>query len=78
MAEDNVDQLPEGTPIGVVQATGVIVVNGDPGNAANTELVKKIEGAMLAALQEAQADGVTDPDVLRARMLEARDKVLTE
>ena len=34
---------------------------------------KRVEDALIAAITEAQAEGVTDPDVIRARMLAARD-----
>jgi len=35
-----------------------------------------IQDAMFSALQRAQAEGVTDPDTLRARMLAAKDGVV--
>lgn len=37
---------------------------------------KRIEQAMLAALQKAQEDGVSDVAELRARILAARDESL--
>lgn len=36
-----------------------------------------VQNAMFAALQAAQAEGVTDPDTLRATMLAARDMVVS-
>lgn len=34
---------------------------------------KRVEDAMIAAIVQAQAEGVTDPDIIRGRILAARD-----
>jgi len=44
-------------------------------NPIRTDLSKRIEAAMTEAVKEAQAEGITDPDLIRSRMLEARSKV---
>jgi len=36
---------------------------------------KRVEQAMFAALQKAQAEGLTDPEAIKARMLAARDAI---
>jgi hypothetical protein len=55
----------------VVEA--VFVMAGPLG--AQTPHSKRVEAAMLAAVQKAQAEGLTDPDEIRARMMAARDAV---
>jgi hypothetical protein len=37
-----------------------------------TQLSTAIRGAMVSAVEAAQAEGVSDPTVIRQRMLEAR------
>lgn len=34
---------------------------------------KRVEDAMVAAILQAQAEGITDPNVIRERILAARD-----
>ena len=53
----------------IVQATGIAVSCHDP------KRKKLVEAAMLAAVEKAVADGVTDPDKVRELMLRARDEV---
>lgn len=55
----------------VVQAVGIAV--GRHGE-EKSDLAVKIEKAMRAACEKAQAEGITDPDVIRNLMLDARDK----
>lgn len=56
---------------GIVRAVGISV-----GRRGGHERQMVIQQAMLAALQLAQAEGVTDPAELRSRMLAARDQVI--
>ena len=67
------DKLPPGTPTGVVQAVGVVMANAGNDPAARTNSINEIEQAMVKAIQEAQAQGVIDPEEIRKRMLAARD-----
>jgi len=55
-----------------VFAVGTAVGHGD--TAAEIARAKRIEQAMADAVAQAQAEGVTDPDVVRERILAARDK----
>ena len=55
----------------IVSATGVAV-----GRGVGEDLAKRIETAMIRAVEMAQAEGLTADDTIRARMLAARDGVL--
>jgi hypothetical protein len=46
-----------------------------PMSAEMTPQDKLVEQAMFAALQKAQAEGVTDPEAIKARMFAARDAI---
>lgn len=50
----------------VVKAVGIAVKSDDP------ELGKKVEAAMLRAIELAQEEGITDPLVIRERISQAR------
>jgi len=54
----------------IVSAVGICVGAVDP---ANKDLADRIAEAMRQAVIKAQAEGVTDPDVIRARMMDAKD-----
>jgi hypothetical protein len=56
----------------IVKATGAAV--GRNGEASDTS--RRIEAAMIAAVEKASADGITDPDKVRELMLAARDNAL--
>lgn len=58
------------TPTKVVEAAGS-AANDQPGMTP-----KAIEDAMTKAAADAQAEGITDPNVIRQRKLDARKKVL--
>jgi len=62
--------MAEGTEGRIVQAVGT-VVGGGPG-----VTVEEIEQAMAAAVLQAMNEGITDPDEIRRRQIEARDKVV--
>ena len=55
----------------IVSAVGISVGAVDP---ANKDLADRIAEAMRQAVIKAQAEGVTDPDIIRSRMMEAKDK----
>jgi hypothetical protein len=57
----------------VVEAAFVMV---GPLSGEMTPQDRVIEQAMLAELQRAQAEGVTDPAAIKARMFAARDAVI--
>ena len=56
---------------GIVTATGVAVAQSQL--ADNPALAHAILAAMTKAVEDANADGVNDPDVIRERILKARD-----
>jgi hypothetical protein len=56
----------------VVEAVGIAISHAD-----RTPLAERIAEAMRQAVIKAQADGVTDPDKIRAAMMAARDAVMT-
>lgn len=57
-----------------VFAVGVAVGNGDtPSGIARAKI---IEAAITDAIAQAQAEGITDPEVIRARILAARDAIV--
>lgn len=55
----------------IVSAVGVAVGHGD--TEADISRAKTIETAMSDAIAQAQAEGITDPEVIRERILAARD-----
>lgn len=57
----------------IVEAVGIATSHASAGEPRTTA----IADAMFQALTKAQAEGVTDPDVLRNIMLTARDEVLS-
>lgn len=52
-----------------VEAVGVGMKTRDP-------RARKVEAAMSAVAQKCADEGITDPDTIRARMLEARAGVI--
>jgi hypothetical protein len=52
----------------IVEAAGTMSGKAGMGGAPK---VNPIEAAMIAAVRKAQAEGITDPDVIRARSLAA-------
>ena len=54
-------------------ATGIAFAHGEL-NAGDAARREKVETAMREAIEAAQAEGIGDPDIIRARMLAARDK----
>jgi hypothetical protein len=70
MAEPGYDE--NGNPLvqGVISATGVSVGSNVTGD---SERAARIQEAMTKAVEQAQAEGITDPDEIRARVHAARD-----
>jgi len=61
----------------VVEAVASMTAHGEQGaSSAAADLNAKIQAAMVAAIIDAQARGVTDVEELRAVQIAARDKVL--
>lgn len=54
----------------IVEAVGIAVNSADPGRK------ERLEEAMMKAVKAAQAEGISDPDVIREHILKARDGVL--
>lgn len=63
---------------GIVEATGAAVGRSLTGDELVDRAIdaraKRIEAAMTAAIVAAQAEGISDPDAMRARILAARDE----
>jgi hypothetical protein len=57
----------------IVRAVGVAV--GRHGD-VKSDLAERVEAAMVQAVKDAHAQGMTDQEAIRALMLEARAKVL--
>lgn len=55
--------------VGFAQASGAL---GGP----SEELRKRLETAAMSAIKLAQAEGISDPEIIRARVLAARDASL--
>lgn len=66
------DAIAQGSTI--VRASATMSASGVQGPV--TDLSKRIEDAMIAAVEACGAEGVTDPDEIRARKLAARDAVI--
>lgn len=64
--------MPDEVEVRVVEATGVAFSHG----ANERPDVKAMEDAMIAAVEQAAKDEITDPDKIRALMLAARDNAL--
>lgn len=60
----------------IVSAVASMTSHADMGDASAAALNKRIQDAMVAAIVEAQAAGVTDVEQLRAVQIAARDQVL--
>jgi hypothetical protein len=56
----------------IVEAVGVAVGRNSIGEALHARL----ERELTEVVRQAQAEGVTDPDEIRARILKARDAIL--
>lgn len=54
----------------IVEAVGIAVHSENPNRQ------KLLEDAMMAAVKKAQSEGISDPEIMRGLILEARDSVL--
>lgn len=61
----------------IVQAVAALTSHGELGDTDAQRMNKLIQDAMVEAIEAAQAEGITDPDVIRERILAARDAALT-
>jgi hypothetical protein len=57
------------------QQTTIVSAVGTAGGSAK-ELSEGVQQAMVWAIERAMAEGVTDPDEIRQRQLDARDKAV--
>lgn len=60
-----------------VYATGIAFAHGEISD-SDRMARERIEIAMRKAIEDAQAEGVGDPDIIRARILAARDTARSE
>lgn len=60
----------------IVTAVASMTAPAEVGDAEGQALVSRIQGAMVAAVQKLQAEGVTDPELIRQAQIDARDTVL--
>lgn len=74
---DDREVTADAQPTTIVQAVAAMTSHAEIGNTDAAARNKLIQDAMVAAIEQAQADGITDPEVIRARILEARDIALT-
>lgn len=58
----------------IVSAVGISVGALDP---ANNGLADRIAEAQRQAVLQAQAEGITDPEIIKTRILEARNSAST-
>lgn len=58
----------------IVEAVGIATSQGSM--QADPEGTTALQTAMLNAVKKAQAEGIADQDIIRARILEARDSAL--
>lgn len=73
---DDREVTADAQPSTIVQAVAAmtsVAALGDTDAAAHN---KRIQDAMVAAIQQAQAEGITDQDVVRERILAARDAAI--
>lgn len=68
----------ESAPSAVVSAVAAMTSHAELGGADAQARNKAIQTAMVAAIEAAQAEGITDPEVIRERILAARDAVQGE
>jgi len=54
----------------IVEAVGVAV------HSSNPDTQKRLEEALVVAIAAAQAEGITDPEIIRQRVHAARDVIL--
>lgn len=54
----------------IVEAVGIAV------HSVDSDRKKLIEDAMMDAVKKAQAEGITDPEIIKELIIEARDGVL--
>jgi len=59
----------------IVSSVAAFTGHGDV-DPAQVALNTRLQDAMISAAADAQAEGISDNAVIRARMLQARDKVL--
>lgn len=60
----------------IVAAVGAAVAHGATG--PEGARLQRIQQAMTAAAEQAHAEGLTDPELVRERLRAARDKALAE
>lgn len=54
----------------ITEAVGIAV------HSADSVRQKHLEDVMMEAVKKAQAEGITDPEVIRERILKTRDDIL--
>jgi hypothetical protein len=57
------------------KVTGIATMSAHSSLGGGLSLAAQIEAAMVEAIKQAQAEGITDQDEIRARMLAARAAV---
>jgi hypothetical protein len=57
------------------KVTGIATMSASSRMGGGLSLAAQIEAAMVEAIKQAQAEGITDQDEIRARMLAAREAV---
>lgn len=69
------DQTGQVVPVKPVEAVLAIAIVSQLSNELPSDAAQRIEQAMSIAASQAMADGISDPDKIRERMLSARDSI---
>ena len=73
---DDREVTADAQPTTIVQAVASMTSHAELGDTDAAARNKIIQDAMVAAIEQAQAEGITDQDVIRERILAARDAAI--
>lgn len=73
---DDREVTADAQPSTIVQAVAAMTSHAEIGDGDAQARNKLIQDAMVAAIAAAQAEGITDPNIIRKRSLAARDAAL--
>lgn len=74
---DDREVTADAQPTTIVQAVAAMTSHSELGDTDAQALNRRIQDAMVAAIEQAHAEGITDDDTIRARILAARDAALS-
>ncbi len=73
---DDREVTADAQPSTIVQAVASMTSHAELGNPDAAAHNKLIQDAMVAAIEQAQAEGITDENIIRERILAARDAAI--